>query len=273
MPPAGQQHDPADRLHRLSDDVRHHHSGPDHRRVCQPGHVQGLHDLPDRVAAVRVFPLRPHGVGRRILAQWGVLDFAGGIVVHDIAGIAALASVLYVGRRRSWTAARTASRWSRSAPACSGSAGTASTPAANSSVDSVTAVAFLNTDIAASFAAVTWLVVEWMTSREAEVPRPAHRRRGGPGHDHAGRRLRFAHHRRHHRHRRRRGLLLCRGAEEQAAVGRRPGRLGRSRRGRVHRHRHARHLRQPRPSTPAGVNGLLTATPARTSSTCSAWPC
>ena len=38
--------------------------------------------------------------GGGIMAQWGVLDFAGGIVVHNIAGIAALASVLYVGRRR-----------------------------------------------------------------------------------------------------------------------------------------------------------------------------
>src|SRR5437762_8944179 len=38
--------------------------------------------------------------GGGILAEWGVLDFAGGIVVHNIAGIAALASVLYVGRRR-----------------------------------------------------------------------------------------------------------------------------------------------------------------------------
>ncbi len=37
--------------------------------------------------------------GGGILQQWGVLDFAGGIVVHNIAGIAALASVLYVGKR------------------------------------------------------------------------------------------------------------------------------------------------------------------------------
>src|SRR5678816_1064635 len=37
--------------------------------------------------------------GGGILAQWGVLDFAGGIVVHNIAGIAALASVLYIGKR------------------------------------------------------------------------------------------------------------------------------------------------------------------------------
>ena len=34
-----------------------------------------------------------------ILAKWGVEDFAGGIVVHATAGFAALASVLYVGRR------------------------------------------------------------------------------------------------------------------------------------------------------------------------------
>ncbi|MGH9467426.1 MAG: hypothetical protein ACRD1Y_08720, partial [Terriglobales bacterium] len=38
--------------------------------------------------------------GGGFLQQWGVRDFAGGIVVHNIAGIAALASVLYVGKRR-----------------------------------------------------------------------------------------------------------------------------------------------------------------------------
>jgi Amt family ammonium transporter len=38
--------------------------------------------------------------GGGLMAGWGVKDFAGGIVVHNIAGIAALASVLYVGRRK-----------------------------------------------------------------------------------------------------------------------------------------------------------------------------
>ena len=33
-------------------------------------------------------------------------------------------------------------------------------------VDSVTAVAFLNTDVAASFAAVTWLLVDWITTKQ-----------------------------------------------------------------------------------------------------------
>src|SRR5215813_15024883 len=37
--------------------------------------------------------------GGGFLQKAGVLDYAGGIVVHNIAGVAALASVLYVGRR------------------------------------------------------------------------------------------------------------------------------------------------------------------------------
>ena len=38
--------------------------------------------------------------GGGILAKWGVLDFAGGIVVHATAGTAALACALVVGKRR-----------------------------------------------------------------------------------------------------------------------------------------------------------------------------
>ena len=34
------------------------------------------------------------------MAKWGVLDFAGGIVVHASAGFAALASVFFVGKRK-----------------------------------------------------------------------------------------------------------------------------------------------------------------------------
>src|SRR5437899_25185 len=38
--------------------------------------------------------------GGRVLAEWGVREFAGGIAVHASAGWAALASVLYVSRRK-----------------------------------------------------------------------------------------------------------------------------------------------------------------------------
>ena len=130
--------------------------------------------------------------GGGMLQQWGVLDFAGGIVVHNIAGIAALASVLYVGRRN------VVDRGPHSIPLVALGTGLlwfgwyGFNAGSESKVDSVTAVAFLNTDVAASFAAVTWFVVEWMSSQEAEVPGLAYRRRGGAGHDYSRRRLRFA---------------------------------------------------------------------------------
>ena len=100
--------------------------------------------------------------GGGIMAQWGVKDFAGGIVVHNIAGIAALASVLYVGRRH------VVDRGPHSIPLVALGTGLlwfgwyGFNAGSESKVDAVTASAFLNTDIAASFAAVTWLIVEWI---------------------------------------------------------------------------------------------------------------
>ena len=104
--------------------------------------------------------------GGGIMAQWGVLDFAGGIVVHNIAGVAALASVLYVGRRKvvdsgphsiPLVALGTGLLWFGWYGFNAGS---------ELRVDSVTAVAFVNTDLAASFAGITWLAIEWMTTRK-----------------------------------------------------------------------------------------------------------
>ena len=101
-----------------------------------------------------------------ILAQWGVLDFAGGIVVHASAGFAALASVLFVGRRYvvenkphnvPLIALGTGLLWFGWYGFNAGS---------ELQVDSVTASAFLNTDIAASFAAVAWLFIEWAYGRQ-----------------------------------------------------------------------------------------------------------
>src|SRR6266436_1294020 len=104
--------------------------------------------------------------GGGILQKWGVLDFAGGIVVHNIAGMAALASVIYVGRRRKQdhgphsiplVALGTGLLWFGWYGFNAGS---------EFRVDGTTAVAFLNTDLAASFAAIAWLAVEWMLSRK-----------------------------------------------------------------------------------------------------------
>src|SRR3954464_15806955 len=104
--------------------------------------------------------------GGGVLAQWGVLDYAGGIVVHNIAGLAALASVLFVGRRRvveggphsiPLVALGTGLLWFGWYGFNAGS---------EFRVDSTTAVAFLNTDIAASFAAIAWLAIEWRISQK-----------------------------------------------------------------------------------------------------------
>jgi Amt family ammonium transporter len=104
--------------------------------------------------------------GGGILSKMGVLDFAGGIVVHNIAGIAALASVLYVGKRT------VADRGPHSIPLVALGTGLlwfgwyGFNAGSEFRVDSVTAVAFLNTDLAGSFAAVVWLLMEWMTSKK-----------------------------------------------------------------------------------------------------------
>ncbi|MBK8598899.1 MAG: ammonium transporter [Holophagales bacterium] len=104
--------------------------------------------------------------GGGILAKWGVLDFAGGIVVHNIAGIAALASILYVGKRK------VEDRGPHSIPLVALGTGLlwfgwyGFNAGSEFRVDSVTAVAFLNTDLAGSFAAIAWLAMDWMTSKK-----------------------------------------------------------------------------------------------------------
>jgi Amt family ammonium transporter len=99
--------------------------------------------------------------GGGFLAKWGVLDFAGGIVVHNIAGLAALASILYVGRRK------VVDSGAHSVPLVALGTGLlwfgwyGFNAGSEFKVDSITALAFLNTDVAASFGAVSWMAVGW----------------------------------------------------------------------------------------------------------------
>ena len=97
--------------------------------------------------------------------QWGVLDFAGGTVVHINAGIAALVACIMVGKRTGYpeepmkphslvlTAIGTGMLWvgwfgfnAGSAVAANGSAG----------------MAMLVTQIATAAAVVTWIAIEWI---------------------------------------------------------------------------------------------------------------
>lgn len=107
--------------------------------------------------------------GGGLLASWGVLDFAGGITVHATAGFAALASVFFVGSRVEkgagpnnipLVAIGTALLWFGWYGFNAGS---------ELDVDAITAQSFLNTDTAASFAAVTWLILEWTTGKKRPI--------------------------------------------------------------------------------------------------------
>ncbi|HEY3451266.1 MAG TPA: ammonium transporter [Myxococcales bacterium] len=107
------------------------------------------------------FPATHMVWGGGILQKWGVLDFAGGIVVHATAGAAALASVFYVGRRKvsdpgfhsvPLVALGTGLLWFGWYGFNAGS---------ELAVDAVTGQAFLNTDIAASFAGPIWMFLAW----------------------------------------------------------------------------------------------------------------
>ncbi len=104
--------------------------------------------------------------GGGMLQKWGVLDFAGGIVVHNIAGMAALASVIFLGKRQieekaphsiPLVALGTGLLWFGWYGFNAGS---------EFKVDAVTAVAFINTDVAASFAAIAWMVIEWAQAKK-----------------------------------------------------------------------------------------------------------
>jgi Amt family ammonium transporter len=99
------------------------------------------------------------------LAKMGVMDFAGGIVVHISAGFAALVTALVIGKRRNHTAAPTP----HNLPFTVLGAGllwfgwfgfnAGSALAANG----VAISAFLSTNTAAAAAALTWAVIEWIS--------------------------------------------------------------------------------------------------------------
>jgi len=103
--------------------------------------------------------------GNGWLAEWGVMDFAGGIVVHGSAGIAALVGALVIGPRRGFpraplmphnltmTAMGAGILWvgwhgfsAGSALMANGSAG----------------MAMLSTHLCASSASITWIVLDWL---------------------------------------------------------------------------------------------------------------
>ena len=107
-----------------------------------------------------------------LLWDWGVLDFAGGTVVHINAGIAGLVAALVLGKRKGYpttampphnlgyTVIGASLLWvgwfgfnAGSAVAANGTAG----------------MAMLVTQVAAAAAALTWMFAEWVIHRKASV--------------------------------------------------------------------------------------------------------
>ena len=112
------------------------------------------------------FPMVHMVWGGGFLQQWGVLDFAGGIVVHAIAGMAALAAVLFVGARR------VADPVPHSIPLVALGTGLlwfgwyGFNAGSELKADAITGLAFLNTDVAASFGAIAWLAISWIMEKK-----------------------------------------------------------------------------------------------------------
>lgn len=104
-----------------------------------------------------------------MMAKWGVLDFAGGVVVHNTAGFASIASVLYLGKRKvvhdhphslTMVAVGTTFLWFGWFCFNSGS---------EFRVDQIEVSAFVNTHLAAGFAGVVWLIYEWIHTGKPKV--------------------------------------------------------------------------------------------------------
>jgi len=110
-------------------------------------------------------PMAHWAWGGGFLSQMGFADFAGGIVVHTSAGFAALASVLVIGKRKikrgestlphnvTYVALGAALLWFGWFGFNGGSA---------LGSNGLAAIAFANTDIAASLAMITWMIIDWI---------------------------------------------------------------------------------------------------------------
>lgn len=106
------------------------------------------------------YPLVHMVWGGGTLMQWGVKDFGGGIVVHAIAGMSALASVTYLGSRKvrdmphsiPLIAIGMAILWFGWFGFTAGNA---------FAMNDIAVIAFLNTAIASGFAAFVWMMMDW----------------------------------------------------------------------------------------------------------------
>jgi Amt family ammonium transporter len=105
-------------------------------------------------------------MGRRFTSEMGSSGLCWRYCVHAIAGMAALASVFFVGKRK------VEEKGPHSIPLVALGTGLlwfgwyGFNAGSELKVDGITALAFLNTDTAASFAAITWLIMAWIFEKK-----------------------------------------------------------------------------------------------------------
>lgn len=99
--------------------------------------------------------------GGGFLQKLGVVDFAGGIIVHVSAGMAALASVFFVRKRKILPGENTAPHNIAFIALGTGLLWFGFNGGSALAANGIAATAFLNTDIAGSIAMVTWLLISW----------------------------------------------------------------------------------------------------------------
>ncbi len=71
-----------DSFYSISNDVCNYYTGPDNRSFCKQSNIQILFYILDCLANISLLSICSYDLGCGLLAEWGVLDFAGGIVVH-----------------------------------------------------------------------------------------------------------------------------------------------------------------------------------------------
>ncbi len=110
--------------------------------------------------------------GGGLFAEWGVLDFAGGTVVHINAGVAALVLCILIGKRIGYpntpikphnlplTVIGTSILWVGWFGFNAGS---------QLAADGVAGMAMLVTQVSTAMAAVTWMVIEWIKHGKPSV--------------------------------------------------------------------------------------------------------
>lgn len=118
-------------------------------------------------------PLAHFEWGGGFMSKWGVLDFAGGDVVHISSGVAGLAASIIVGKRKAYAMGAPLPPHNTLLVFMGGSllwvgwfgfnAGSAAVSGAQASM------AMLTTHISASTGGLTWIIVEWLHTGKPSV--------------------------------------------------------------------------------------------------------